>query len=127
MNYQLPKDTPINVQKSLISIAKEKGIPVCDCFEECIIDGNLKWNFTIIIDDEGVLGIRGTRTYDYKFVTPGGVMDLILNYQPTTTVELNKNYTAIIDWSNSEIKVGCQTIPFNKVVELYDVITYKKK
>jgi hypothetical protein len=45
--------------------------------------------------------------------------DFILN---TGTFKLTKDYTAEIDYSGEVIRVGCQTIPFKTVNELYKKI-----
>lgn len=35
---------------------------------------------------------------------------------------LTSEYEAIVDYEKEVVKVGCQTIPFSKVQELYDVV-----
>jgi len=51
--------------------------------------------------------------------------DFILEHSKPTTLKLNSEYNAEINYKQELIKVGCQTISFNKVRELHALITKK--
>ena len=44
------------------------------------------------------------------------------NSHAQSTLELTSDYTAMIDFSNEIVNVGCQKIPFKKVEELFNLI-----
>lgn len=43
-------------------------------------------------------------------------------YKVNTTIELTRDYTAIVNYKTRIVTVGCQEIPFSKVTELYNLI-----
>jgi hypothetical protein len=47
---------------------------------------------------------------------------LIWKRKETVQVKLNSEYTAEVDRSSQTVKVGCQTIEFEKIEELYKAI-----
>lgn len=49
------------------------------------------------------------------------------NLKPNVTIILNNEYKAIVDFYHQTIKVGCQNFPFEKVVELYNLIKDESK
>lgn len=42
--------------------------------------------------------------------------------KPARTLKLTSDYNAKVDYTNSIVEVGCQSIPFSKVEELYKLI-----
>jgi len=44
----------------------------------------------------------------------------ILEYSDKVLIELNPDYTAKVDKNEKVVRVGCQTIPFDKIKELYE-------
>ena len=43
----------------------------------------------------------------------------------TATLKLTSDYSAVVDYKESIVNVGCQKIPFNKVEELHKLINQK--
>jgi len=41
------------------------------------------------------------------------------------TIKLNREYTALIDYNNETVEVGCQSFTFNKIHELFTLIIKK--
>lgn len=62
----------------------------------------------------------------FRFTTKGRA----LLYTPVPTkpdkVELTSDYTAVINYANETVQVGCQIIPYAKVEELYKMIQANK-
>jgi len=120
MKLRLKRSTSNELKKMLIEVAKTKGLNVCTLFEEQMG----RWDFAFNEDDipdDIIYGIRDS-VREYKEVTIGEMLDVILNFKVAEKVRLTKDYTAIIDQKNKVVNVGCQTIPFEKVVELYNKI-----
>jgi hypothetical protein len=49
------------------------------------------------------------------------MMEEIKKYK-YTSIKLTDQYTAVIDRDNRVVNVGCQVIPFDKVMELYEAL-----
>jgi hypothetical protein len=120
MKLRLKKSTSNELKKMLIEVAKIKGINVCTLFEEEVDI----WCFAFDPggDYDIIYGTNDDSIRKYKEITVGGMLDAILNFKVPVKVQLTNDYTAIIDQENKVVKVGCQTIPFEKVVELYNKI-----
>jgi hypothetical protein len=109
----------------LIGKAKENGLNVCENYERYANEGDLQgYNYFHL--DEKRKDISGTTGKDYNktVISVDEMMEEIKKYKilNTGTFKLTKDYTAEIDYSGEVIRVGCQTIPFKTVNELYKKI-----
>lgn len=121
MKYILSKQTNTEVKKSLIEIAKNQGLRVCDVYEREIDS----WEFMLNDDsniDWHILGVKKEATHGIKILSPGQMMDKILKVKPTINIRLNNDYEAIIDIEKGIVEVGCQKIPFDAVEAVFHAI-----
>lgn len=105
---------------TLLSVAKAKSIHICELY---LKEGWRKWPYFIYRPTlEEVLGA----VHSSRSCTLEEMLKLLTGHEkPVVTVKLTSEYDAIIHKYDKVIKVGCQTIPFSKVEELYSLIKDK--
>jgi len=104
------------VLKVLFSLAKENGIGICSNYE---MGGSERWPYFAFKMESG--WISGKSGEQIVNSTLEEVINLMTKFKENH-LKLNNDYTAVINWKNKVVHVGCQKIPFEKVLQLAKLI-----
>jgi hypothetical protein len=105
------------IKEALLSVAKYNGLTVCEVYEES--NGYPIFLFSPS-GDEDKINVFGTcHEEGYTKVNLEEIMILLTSPKPVV-IELTKQYSAVIDKVNEIVHVGCQSIPFDKIKEVYN-------
>ena len=106
-------------RKALFAIAEEAGLTICDYYRDLSVR-EVPYFIFKPLEAKVVGGFGG-----YDPVNPISVDEMAqrLEKHEIMWVKLNDSYTAEILPEEKVVKVGCQKIPFSKVVELYKAIS----
>jgi len=105
----------------LFSIAESKNIEICKAYKS---QGPKVWNvFKFDKSRNKVIGLQEILDCnEYNIISLESMIIALESYNPIARIKLTDDYTAILDTENCIVTVGCQTIPFYKVKELYNAI-----
>lgn len=107
------------VFEALILIAKNNKIDVCRTYQE-EGEGWEKWPYFVFKKNQNSIvgSLRATEDD-----TPLSLEEMIIElYTKPITLQLTEQYTATVSRTGEEVVVGCQKIPFTKVLELAKII-----
>ena len=121
MKYTL-KDNDINVVAAIITLAKGKGLRICDVYEDDL--SNWKLQFDDDITDINDSHIYGSHSGENE-VNASFIFQKIIDFKSSVSLRLNDDYTAKLDYDLQLVKVGCQTFSFDIIKDLYKLIKQK--
>lgn len=102
----------------MIEYARLKGVPICSDTHKSDWD---KYP-NIIFTSSKLTGNRSKYgDTSHTWITMEEFFECCDNWKPSS-LKLTSDYTAQIDFENKIVKVGCQSIPFEKVMELSKMI-----
>lgn len=109
------------VKDGLYDFAASKGIRVYWDVKTSLHSEfpNITWDGTELCGN--CSRVEDLREAKRKILTVTEFIEAVENYKPNR-LKLTDEYTADIDFGKKVVKVGCQTIPFSKVTELYRMI-----
>lgn len=109
--------------------AKSKGVPVWDGQKDSYSAFVVSFLFNeypvIYLDEESLCGLPEDHSCPKeKEITIAQFFEYCDNWQKLKPVELQltSDYKAVINKDDKTVKVGCQTIPFDKINELHKLI-----
>ena len=105
------------IQKAVVAYFEKNNIPVSQCIT--IPDSDypcLVWNGAKLSQARG----EDLTVYSKVINNVGEFLKIFSN--PTPTINLNDTYTAEFDVDDKVVVVGCQKIPFEKVLEVAKLI-----
>jgi len=108
-------------QAMLFLFFKGMGVEV-DTFERDIRDMSYDDNCKYYLTNGDNMFAESIPNPDRKIISVKDLANHLLSFEPDVIVELNDEYSAKVDKENKVVKVGCQDIPFSKVVELYEAL-----
>lgn len=80
------------------------------------------FGIVFLIDDDGdyrVFDTDGDKNYFLKDdITPYSIGELLKNEKLTIIPNLSENYGAVLDFNKKVLRVGCQTIEFEKIKKI---------
>lgn len=117
-DYAVVDKTQRNI---IISIAETVKIPVHlgAKNESDIIDYP-----NLCFSDGEICGLIRYPDESYRELSIGSFIDLMISYKHPFEIQLTEDYKAVI--SQTEVRVGCQFITFEKVEEVYNAIQKMK-
>ena len=111
-----------SVKKFLVEYALKKGVPVYHATLDDTKEGIPAYPNLIFSDGE-ICGTRSGEGADYykTWLSVDEFMDYCDNWNECQlkTIQLTNDYDAEIDKVDKIVKVGCQTIPYDVIDELY--------
>jgi hypothetical protein len=105
----------------LIGKAKESGLDVCGFYESYANTGDVRRYTYFKLDKTDKMIVGNTGENGGEKISIDEMMEEIKSYK-YTKIKLTDQYTAVIDRDNRVVNVGCQVIPFDKVMELYEAL-----
>jgi hypothetical protein len=109
---------PKEIAAALLHLADSRGISVCGVYRREIGE----WDyFCYNTESNKVSGCASVGTIRQE-IGLGEMFELLANVKPTNRMQLTENYEAVVNYNNKTVTVGCQTIPFEKVTELYHLM-----
>jgi hypothetical protein len=104
---------------AMFHLADSKGIQVCSTYRR----EYERWKYFIYDTDSN-------KVYGSNVIESGGgeigvgeMFESLANAKPTNRMRLTETYEAVVNYNSQTVTVGCQTIPFEKVTELYRLMT----
>jgi len=105
---------------ALFQLAKANDIEVCSTYKS---SGAERWPYFVFDPSRPkVIGSRSTEGNRLK-LSLEEMMAKLVGYTAPVTLQLTSDYTAVVHIKEKIVEVGCQKIPFDKVKELYELIS----